>query len=289
MYLRLLDEVSAETVEEKWSMAQQWIQHAYEWILKMLPNIISSIVIFVLGWWLTKVVCKLFVKAMKRSKADHTVISFLNQILNVVLKVLVVICVLSTMGFDVTTIITAIGAATVTIGLALKDSLANVASGTLIIINQKFKTGDYIETEGLQGEVVKIEMLYTTLRTYDNKEIMIPNSRLMSNNITNYFVREQRRVDLVVSIGYNENIELAKSVISNVIDSDDRVLKEMNNKVAVKTLNESSVDLTVWVWCKSEDYWNVSDDMKEKIKKALDKNNISIPFNQIDVHLVDGK
>lgn len=289
MYFRLLDEVSAESVEEKISTAQKWLQHAYDWLVKMLPSIISAIIILLLGWWLTKVICRLFVKAMKKSKADHTVISFLNQIINVSSKVLVVICVLSTLGFDVTTIITAIGAATVTIGLALKDSLANVASGTLIIINKKFKTGDYLETDGLEGEVVKIEMMHTTLRTYDNKEIMIPNSRLMSNNITNYFVRENRRVDLVIPIGYNEDIDRAKSVIYNIIDADNRVLKEQNNKIFIKTLNESSVDLSVWIWCKSEDYWNVKADMQEKIKNALDENNISIPFNQIDVHLIDNK
>lgn len=289
MYLQLLDEVSAESVEEKLSMLQKWMQKTYEWILSILPNVISAIIIFVIGWWLTKIICKIFVKAMGKGKADHTVISFLNSIINASLKILIIICTLSTLGFDVTTLIATIGAAAVTVGLALKDSLANVASGTLIIINQKFKTGDYLETEGLQGEVVKIEMMYTTLRTYDNKEVMIPNSHLTTSNVTNYFVREQRRVDLVIPIGYNEDIQNARSVIMNVINSDDRVIKEQNNKVMVKTLNESSVDLCVWIWCKSEDYWNVMADMEEKIKNELDKNNISIPFNQLDVHLIDNK
>lgn len=286
MYFQLLDTVSSDTAEEKLSMAQQWLEHTYNWILKILPNLISAIFIFIIGWWLSKLICKVFIKAMKKSKADQTVISFLDQIINVCLKTLVVICVLSTVGFDVTTIITAIGAATVTIGLALKDNLANVASGTLIIITQKFKTGDYLETEGLSGKVVKIEMMFTTLCTYDNKEIMIPNSRLMSNNITNYFVRNERRVDLVIPISYNENIDNAKSVIQKVIDNDKRVLKDKNNKIFVKALNESSVDISVWIWCKSEDYWNVLADMQENIKNTFDANNISIPFNQLDVHLI---
>ncbi len=287
MKFQILDETSVESVEEKLSMAQQWLNHTYNWFISVLPNIISAVLIFLLGWWLSKIICKLFVKAMKKSKADHTVISFLNQILSAVLKTLVIICVLSTIGFDVTTIITTIGAAAVTIGLALKDSLANVASGTLIIINQKFKTGDYLETEGLQGEVVKIEMMYTTLRTYDNKEVMIPNSRLTSNNITNYFVRGERRIDLVIPISYDQNINIAKSIISSVINSDSRVLKEKNNKVFVKELNESSVDLSVWIWCKSEEYWEVMADIKERIKTTLDDNNISIPFNQLDVHITE--
>ena len=289
MYFNLLDEVSTETVEEKISMAQKWFEKASSWLWAMLPNLISAIIVFIVGWWLSKFICKLFVKAMQKGKADMTVISFLGSIINTVLKILVVICVLATLGVDVTTLIATISAATVTVGLALKDSLANVASGTLIILNKKFKTGDYIESDGLQGEVVKIEMMYTTLRTYDNKEIMIPNSKLTSNNITNYFVREQRRVDLVVSIGYNEDVEAARKVIMDIIHSDDRVIQEQNNKVVIQTLNASSVDLSVWIWCKSEDYWNVKADMQEKIKSELERNNISIPFNQLDVHLIDEK
>ena len=287
MYFNLLDEVSTETIEEKITMTQKWLEKASNWLWSILPNLISAIIVFIVGWWLTKVICKIFVKAMKKGKADMTVISFLTSIINVGLKILVIICVLSTIGVDVSTLIAAIGAATVTIGLALKDSLANVASGTLIILNKKFKTGDYIESDGLQGEVVKIEMMYTTLRTYDNKEIMIPNSKLTSNNITNYFVREQRRVDLVVPIGYNEDVDTARKVIMDIIHSDSRIIQEQNNKVTVQTLNESSVDLCVWVWCKSEDYWNVKAEMQEKIKNELDRNNITIPFNQLDVHLIN--
>ncbi|MDD6490172.1 MAG: mechanosensitive ion channel [Clostridia bacterium] len=289
MYFNLLDETSMESVEETLTMAQKWLEQASNWLWGILPNVISAIIIFIAGWWLSKVICKIFVKAMKKGKADLTVISFLASIINTVLKLLVIICVLSTIGVDVTTLIAAIGAATVTVGLALKDSLANVASGTLIILNKKFKTGDYIETEGLQGEVVKIEMMYTTLRTYDNKEIMIPNSKLTSNNVTNYFVREQRRVDLVIPIGYNEDVEEARKVIMRVIHTDSRVIQEQNNKVMVQQLGESSVDLCVWIWCRSEDYWTVRADMQEKIKSELDRHNITIPFNQLDVHLIDEK
>lgn len=289
MYFKLLDETSMESVEETLTMAQKWLEETSNWLWEILPNIISAIIIFIAGWWLTKVICKIFVKAMQKGKADLTVISFLASIINAALKLLVIICVLSTIGVDVTTLIAAIGAATVTVGLALKDSLANVASGTLIILNKKFKTGDYIESDGLQGEVVKIEMMYTTLRTYDNKEIMIPNSKLTSNNITNYFVRDQRRVDLVIPIGYNEDVEEARRVIMKIIHTDSRVIQEQNNKVMVQQLGESSVDLCVWIWCSAGDYWNVKADMQEKIKSELERNNITIPFNQLDVHLIDEK
>lgn len=288
MNFLLLDQtIISGDVEEKLSFAQRSLESLWEKIVDIFPSFIISLIIFFIGWWLIKLVCKIFVKAMKKGNADNTVISFLHSIVNLSLKIILCIIVLSTMGFDVTTLIATISAAAVTVGLALKDSLANVASGTLIILNQKFKTGDYIETEGLAGEVVKIEMMYTTLRTYDNKEIMIPNSRLTSNNITNYFVRNERRVDLLIPIGYNEDIQFARKVIFKVIESDERVLIEKNNKVAINQLNESSIDLTVWIWCKSEDYWSVKDDMQEKIKAALDENGINIPYNQLDVHLIN--
>ncbi len=143
------------TVEENLSIAQKWLETAYNWAAAFLPKLIAAAIIFLAGWWLVKLVCKISVRAMTRAKIDKTVISFLNSILNAALKVLIILCVLSTVGFDMTTLIATVSAATVAIGLALKDSLANVASGTLIIINKKLKVGDYIETEGLQGTVVK--------------------------------------------------------------------------------------------------------------------------------------
>lgn len=289
MQFILLDETSnfGAEVEKNLTLAQVWLQAAYNWLIAFLPKLLAAIIIFGVGWWLSKVICRIAVKAMTRAKVDATVITFLNSILSAVLKVLVILCVLSTIGFDVTTLIATISAATVAIGLALKDSLSNVASGTLIIINKKFKVGDYIETEGLKGTVVKIDMMYTTLCTYDNKEILIPNSRLTSNNITNYFVREERRIDLIVPIAYHEDIEKARQVIMDIIDSHKNVIHEKYNRVAVDKLNESSVDLSVWIWCRSDDYWKTFYFMQENIKTALDKNGITIPFNQLDIHLAD--
>ena len=287
----LLDETLDinNTVEQNLSIAQKWLETAYNWAAAFLPKLIAALLIFFVGWWLVKLICKVAERAMTRAKVDKTVITFLSSIINAALKVLVILCVLSTMGFDMTTLIATVSAATVTIGLALKDSLSNVASGTLIIINKKFKVGDYIETEGLKGTVVKINMMYTTLCTYNNREIQIPNSRLTSNNIINYFVREKRRVDLIVPIAYSEDIENARKVIMDLLYSSDMVLQGENNRVYVDKLNESSVDLSVWIWCNSEDYWLVYYSMQENIKNALDKNGIKIPFNQLDLHIVEDK
>lgn len=268
---------------------QEWMTHLGDWVMGFLPHLISAVIIFLAGWWIIKLICKIISKALGKTKADTTVVSFLESLIGTALKVVLIICVLSTLGFDMTTIITTVGAAAVTIGLALKDSLANVASGTLIILNKKFKIGDYLETEGLKGKVVNIGMMYTTLCTYDNKEILIPNSRLTSNNIINYFVQEERRIDLIVPIAYSEDISKAREVIMELINHHDLVIKEKRNRVAVQTLNESSVDLSVWIWCRSEDYWNVLEEMQESIKNSLDAHHITIPFNQMDVHLIGEK
>ena len=301
MYLSLFTEESAQALssvdetaslaanaEQSLSTIQKWLTSGYNWFISYLPNLISGLIIFVVGWWLTKLLCKLLLKAMTKGKADPTVATFLHSIINLALKTIVIICVLSTVGFDVTTIITTLGAAAVTIGLALKDSLSNVASGTLIILNKKFKIGDYLETEGLNGVVKKIDMMYTTLCTYDNKEVLIPNSRLTSNNIVNYFVQEERRIDLIIPISYSEDIDKARKVIMELIRHDDRVIQEKRNRVAVDKLNESSVDLSVWIWCRSTDYWLLLEDMMESIKKSFDAHNITIPFNQLDIHLDEG-
>ena len=271
-------------VEQKLNSMQRWIQGLADWFLSILPHLVEALIVFVAGLWVIRIVLKIMKRAMNKAKVDHTVVSFLHSVVKAALYICLVISILSILGLDVSTLIAALGAAAVTVGLALKDSLSNVASGTLIIINRKFKTGDFIETEGIIGEVIKIEMMYTTLRTYDYKEVMIPNSRLTSNNVINHFTLEARRLEIPVPISYREDYEKAKEVIMKVINDEDRLLKDRTNRVVIDKFGESSVDLLVWVWCESEDYWPVLFDMKTNIKKALDNAEIEIPFNQLDVH-----
>lgn len=284
MSLMFLETVLPVQPAESLNAFQKWFQSSYNDIIQFAVKFVIALVIFILCWWLIKLVSKLFIKAMTKGRTDKTVVGFLNSVITASLRVLLIIFVLSIVGFDVTTLITAIGAAAVTIGLALKDSLANVASGTLIIINKKFKTGDFIETEGIIGEVIKIEMMYTTLRTYDYKEVMIPNSRLSSNNVINHFSLDYRRVDIPVPISYAQDVEQANEIIMKTILSYPKVLRERNNRVYVEKFNESSVDLTAWAWCKSIDYWEVLFALRKNIKAALDEAGIKIPFNQLDVH-----
>ena len=289
MKFRFLDQIDEEEIQEQLSLIEQWLEDLCDWFLSNLPKFIAALVILLVGLWLSKFICKIVIKAMKKTNADPTVTEFLKSILNIVLKVLVVITAISTLGFDMTSIIASLAAAAVAIGLALQDSLSNVASGVLIILNKKFKVGDYLETEGLTGTVIRIEMMNTVLKTYDNKEIIIPNSNLMSNNITNHFAFDERRVDLNVGISYEDDIDKARAILWNIIRSKKEILQENQNQIIVNDLGESSVEISVKVWCKSDDYWNVLADMKESIKKSFDENGISIPYNQIDVHMQEEK
>lgn len=285
--LMLLDqaEMSQQEIEKSMSKIQQAITELGRNSVDFAINLVISLVLLLVGWWLIRLLCKLFVKGMTKAKADPSVISFLHSIINLSLKILLIILVIGTMGFDVSSIVAALGAAAVTVGLALKDSLSNVASGTIIILFKKFKTGDFIETEGITGEVIHIDMMYTTLRTYDYREVLIPNSRLTSNNVINHFSLEYRRLEIPVPISYKEDFDRAKSVIMDAIEECPYTVKEKKSRVFVDKFGSSSVDLWVWVWVRSDDYWDGLFDMRARIKAAFDKENITIPFNQLDIHM----
>jgi small conductance mechanosensitive channel len=240
------------------------------------------------GFLLVKYITKLIMKTMKKGKVEPTVKSFLGSMISVVLKILVIICALGTLGIDMTSIITVIGTATVAIGLALKDSMANIASGVLIIINKPFKVGDYLSTEGLEGTVHKIEMMYTTLISFDGKEIILPNSRVTSNNVINYNVEGCRRLDLPFSISYNDSIVEARDAIMEIINSDNRILSEPEPPVVgVDSHGESGINLIVKVWCRPEDYWALRYYIPEKVKYSFDERKITIPYNRLEVDILE--
>lgn len=284
----LLDSlISDQEVQKQVSELEKQLAGLKDWSIEFAFNLLFALIILLIGYWLIKLLLKIFVKAMNKSKADPSVTTFLHSVINVGLKILLFIAVIGTLGFDVSTIIAALGAAAVTIGLAIKDSLANVASGTLIILFKKFKTGDFIETEGIIGEVIKVDLMYTTLRTYDYKEVLIPNSRLTTNNVINHFSLESRRLEILVPISYAEDIEKARKVILDAALKSEYILKDMNNRVEVDKFNQNSVDLWVWLWVRSEDYWNALFDARQNIKSALDEAGITIPFSQLDIHLDD--
>jgi len=249
-----------------------------------LKAIVAVIILFI-GRWIARLLSNVAKKVMTKKKVDPMIVSFVSNLTYILLLTFVIIAALGQLGIQTTSFITIIGAAGLAIGLALQGSLANFAAGFLMIIFRPFKVGDFIEGAGVSGIVEAIHIFTTQLRTLDNKTIIIPNAKLTADNIANYSTKETLRVDLVVGIGYGDDIDKAKKVIANLLARDERVLKDPAPIIAVTELADSSVNLAVRPWVKWADYWDVYFDVTENIKKCFDAEGISIPFPQHDVHI----
>lgn len=259
------------------------------WLAAAAPKLLGAGLILAVGWPLSNTVAKILTKAMERSKADYGFISFFGSLLRILMKI--IICITAAGQFmDVTSIVATLGAAGVTIGLALKDSLSNVASGAQIIFTKPFRAGDYlfIEEEKAEGTVERIEIMFTTLRTFDNKEIIIPNSTVTVSTITNYTAMENRRLDLTYSVSYSTDLTAAKDLLKGIVSQHSLVLQDPEPLVAVGEHKDSSISMVVKLWCKRENYWPLYYDMQERVKKEFDAAGITIPFPQIDVHMNPG-
>lgn len=250
-------------------------------------KIIVAIIVLIVGRWIAKLLRGITQKVMTKRKLDSTIVSFVANLIYILLLTFVILAALGQLGIQTTSLIAVIGAAGLAIGLALQGSLANFAAGFLMIIFRPFKVGDYIEGAGVAGTVEEIQIFTTQLKTPDNRTIIIPNAKLTADNITNYTTKETRRVDLVVCIGYGDDIDNAKKVIAGLLAQDERILKDPPSTIGVIELADSSVNFVVRPWVKSEDYWNVYFDITENIKKRFDVEGISIPFPQQDVHLYE--
>jgi small conductance mechanosensitive channel len=248
-------------------------------------NILFALLIFIVGKYLVGVITRLVKKLMEKAHMDKILVNFIGSIIKTVLLLFVVIAALDQLGVNTTSLIALIGAAGLAIGLALQGSLQNLASGVMLIVFRPFRDGDFVEAGGTMGVVEEIGIFTTKMRTGDNKEVIVPNGQIFGGIITNYSKRDTRRVDMVFGIGYGDDILKAKEVITGIIEADERILKDPAPLIAVGELADSSVNFNVRPWVKSGDYWGVYFDLNEKIKMAFDKNGISIPFPQMDVHL----
>ncbi|OEU69198.1 MAG: mechanosensitive ion channel protein [Desulfobacterales bacterium S5133MH16] len=252
-------------------------------------KVIAAIVVFIVGRWIAKGLTKLAENVMNKRQVDPTIVSFAANMTYIALLVFVVLAALGQLGIQTTSFIAVIGAAGLAIGLALQGSLANFAAGFLMIIFRPFKVGDYIEGAGVAGTVEVIQIFTTQLQTPDNKTVIIPNASLTADNITNWSVKGTRRVDLVMGIGYGDDIDKAKKIMADVLAKDERILKDPAPNIAVVELADSSVNFVVRPWVKLEHYWDVYFDTTENIKKSFDAQGISIPFPQRDVHMYEHK
>ena len=256
-----------------------------QYLLSIAPLIVSAVLIVIAGFIISNFIGKLVVKGLQAKGVDPSIHSFIKTVVTLILKFIFILSALSTLNFDINSFVTALGAAGVTAGIGLQSSISQLASGVQILANHPFKSGDYIDVGNVSGKVQEIKIMYTVLVTVDNKRVIIPNSYITSNNIINYNAESRRRLDLVFSIAYDNDIALAKQTLLEVVKSNELIFTDPEPLIAVKEHGASSVNLTGFVWCSADEYWNVYYYMQEKVKLAFDEKGISIPFGQLDVHI----
>lgn len=257
-------------------------------VMTKLPTVILAAVLIILGIFISRIISKLAAKAMHARGVDPSVYNFIRRIISVLIKAVFFLSALS-MFININSVIAAIGAAGVTAGLGLQASVAQFASGIQLLVNRPFKSGDFVEINGVAGSVVDVRFMQTVINTPDNKRIIIPNSHITTNHIINYTAENKRRVDLNFSISYSDDISHAKRIIAEVANNNGLILKDPAVQVFVNGHEASCISLVTRVWCKGEHYWDVFFAMQEEVKIAFDKNGVCIPFNQLDVHIVNEK
>lgn len=256
-----------------------------EYVLPWVINISLAIAIFIVGKIVVKMIIGLLRKGLNRSDMDAMLVNFILSITNAILLLVIIVAALNKLGVDTTSLIAIIGAAGLAIGLSLQDSLKNFAAGVMLLLFKPFKIGDFIEAAGVSGVVEDVSIFNSTLRTVDNREVIVPNGGIYGGVIINYSAKETRRVDMVFGIGYDADLRQAKQLLADIIAEDQRVLKDPATVIAVSELADSSVNFVVRPWVNSADYWGVLWDTTEKVKLRFDEAGISIPFPQMDVHL----
>ncbi|MBN2456335.1 MAG: mechanosensitive ion channel [Sedimentisphaerales bacterium] len=248
-------------------------------------NILAALLIFFVGKWLARMLTDLIAKGLSKAKLEPTLVTFTKNLCYVGLLVFIAIAALARLGVQTASFIAVVGAAGLAVGLALQGSLANFASGVLLIIFKPFKAGDFVEVAGTKGLVKEVHIFNTILNTPDNVRVIIPNAQVTGQSVFNYTVNGTRRVDLVIGVSYEDDIKKAATVIETLLKQDERVLEEPAPVVAVSELADSSVNFVVRPWVNAADYWNVYFDLTGKIKLALEQNGLTIPFPQTDVHI----
>lgn len=283
-------------MEEATQLGNQAVEQAGKWLVTAQDlitayglKVLAALVILIIGRWVAKWLRHVIERMMHKGKTDPIIIGFVSSIAYVALMVFVVIAALGQLGIQTTSFIAVLGAAGLAIGLALQGSLANFAAGFLMIIFRPFKVGDFIEGAGVAGTVDAIQIFTTTLKTPDNKLIIVPNAKLSGDNITNFSAQATRRVDLTIGVSYDADLKHVRRVLESLIKADDRIQVEPEPFIGVSELADNSVNFVVRVWTASSDYWGVYFYMTENVKLRFDDEGIGIPYPQRDVHLYEHK
>jgi len=248
-------------------------------------NLVIALVIFMVGKWIANRVQNALKNMLKKRGVDAVLVDFLGTIAYALILIAAIIAAVDQMGIPATSFMAIIGAAGLAIGLALKDSLSNFASGVMLVLFRPFSKGDLVDAGGILGTVDEIHLVSTILTTPDNKQIIVPNSLMYSSAITNFSAKDTRRVDMVIGVGYDDDLKMAAKVLQKVCSEHPKVLDEPATKIFINNLGDSSVDFVVRPWVKSEDYWGVLADVLETSKVELEAAGCNIPYPQTDVHL----
>ncbi|WP_122082123.1 small-conductance mechanosensitive channel MscS [Vibrio coralliirubri] len=267
------------------SQAEQWLTNNSDLFIQYGVNIISALIILFIGNLIVKAVANSVSKVLQKKKMDRAVVEFIHGLVRYLLFVIVLIAALGRLGVQTASVVAVIGAAGLAVGLALQGSLSNFAAGVLIVAFRPFKSGDYVEIGGVAGSVDSIQIFQTVLTTPDNKMVVVPNGSVIGSPITNYSRHNTRRIDLMIGVSYNADLQKTKALLTKICESDERVLKEPGVQVGVHTLADSSVNFVVRPWVSTAEYWDVYFDLMQAIKEGLDNEGIEIPFPQMDVHM----
>jgi len=264
---------------------QQLLDSAWQMVVNNYLEVVAAIVILVVGRMVAGWARKLTTRGLKRGDVDATLIPFLAKLVYYSVLAVVVIAALNRLGVATTSVIAIIGAAGLAVGLALQGTLGNFASGIMLLIFRPFDLGDFVDAGGTTGTVEEIGIFSTTLKSPDNIMITVPNGQVYGATIKNFNGYETRRIDMVMGISYDDNIQTAMDTIRSIVTADDRVLSEPEVQIAVANLGDSSVDLVVRPWCNAADYWGLKFDLTRQLKEGLEAAGCSIPYPQTDVHL----
>ena len=248
-------------------------------------NLVTAILIFYIGKWIIGLLVGALRKLMEKNDVDATLTSFVSNLVRMTLLVFVIIAAITQLGVPSAQFVAVVGAAGLAVGLALQGSLSNFAAGVLIVLFRPYKVGDFVEAAGISGAIEQVQILTTILKTPDNKKIIVPNGQIMDSIITNYSANDVRRVDMVIGVSYDDDLDKVRRTLEELVAAEDRILDDPACTIAVSELGDSSVNFVLRPWVKTADYWGVHFDMTEAIKKRFDKEGISFPFPQQDVHL----
>jgi len=275
-----------EAASFDWTTVPQMLQDkGIDLSINLGIKVVTALAIFYVGKLVIRMVVGAIRKVMRKQEVDKTLETFICNLVRTALLVVVVIAAVGALGVETTSFIAIFGAAGLAVGLALQGSLSNFASGVLIVLFRPYRVGDFIEAAGIAGSVEQVQILTTILKTGDNKQIIVPNSQIMDSIITNYSANDTRRIDMVVGVSYEDDLDKVRATLEELIAAEDRILAEPAATIAVSELADSSVNFVVRPWANTSDYWGVKFDLTEAIKKRFDKDGISFPFPQQDVHL----